>query len=179
MIDCLTYQTRRWRDCEDASAAAEFGLVFPLLFMMMLGLWDLGNGIILSQKTIAASQVVADLIGRETTIDDDELRQAFDAGRLAMLPYPTEPLTIDIVSVAFDDEGDPVARWQEDSNGGNGVNANLASTTAGLGGPGDGAVAVQTTYTYDPTFAGTILDEFDMREIAFARGRKTAVVGRD
>ncbi len=178
MLCNVNYKVQRWTTDEEASAAAEFGLVFPLLFLMMLGLWDLGNGIVANQKTLAASQIAADLIGRQLSVNDQELAQAYQAARLALMPFPIDTLVIDVVSVTFDDDGNPVVRWQEDSAGGGG-DPDLSGRTIGLGGPGGGAIAVQTTYTYTPSFAGTIINAIDFSEVSFGRGRKTAVVGRD
>ena len=44
---------------EDGMAAVEAAYIFPILLTMMLGVFDLGNGIIANQKTIRASQVTA------------------------------------------------------------------------------------------------------------------------
>ncbi len=170
---------RQWAADESAVAAAEFAIVFPVLFTMMVGVWDVGNAIVVNQKTIAASHVVIDLICREDNVSDDELDQAFMAGALAMNPYDAASLVIDVASVQFtDDDGTPELVWQEASDGSAG-DADLVDRTEGLGVTGDGALVVQVTYEYEPLFAGTIIGNISMKERVFSRGRQVAVVARE
>lgn len=178
MFDRLTETAIRWAGDEEAVATAEFGLVFPVMFAMMLGIWDLGNGILANQKAIAASEIVVDLIGRQESIDDDELAQAFQAGALAMAPFPTDSLVIDVASIEYDSDDDPQILWQEDSTGATG-DPDLVDKTVGLGVDGDGAIVVQVSYEYDPLFSGLIIGTIEMRERMFSRGRQSTLVERD
>ncbi|MCB9990816.1 MAG: pilus assembly protein [Rhodospirillales bacterium] len=167
----------QWLDREDGVAAAEFALVFPVLFVMMIGVWDVGNALIVNQKAIAAAQIAVDLVGREEVVDDDELAQAFQAATLALQPYDTTSLEIDVVSVEFDEDDNPVVNWQESSSGT--TDPTLADRTAGLGTEGGGAIVVEVRYDYEPTFAGTVIGNIEMRERMFTRGRQSAVVTRN
>lgn len=173
----LINHLRSWAEARDAVAAVEFAFVFPILFVLMLGIWDLGNAIIINQKTIAASQMVNDLICRQEIVSDEALEQAFMAGTLALSPYDTTPLKIDIVSVEYDEDDDPVLLWEETSDGSAGDDT-LVASTAGLGTEGDGAVVVQVTYEFEPSFAG-VIGQIHMNEKMFGRGRKSAHVQRE
>ena len=55
----------------------------------------------------------------------------------------------------------------------------LYEIVAGMGLPYEGAVAVRVSYEYEPTFGSFILDTINMEEIAYARGRKTAVINAE
>lgn len=178
MLSRLVHMILRWGREERAAAAAEFALVFPLLFTLMLGVWDIGNGILINQKAIAASQIVVDLICRQESVSDSELAQAFQAGKLAMMPYSTTPMKIDVASVEYDTNDDPQLIWQEDSDGGTG-DPDLAGRTVGLGTDGRGAVAVQVTYNYDPLFSGMIIGPVHMKERVFSKGRSSNTVDRE
>jgi hypothetical protein len=46
-----------------------------------------------------------------------------------------------------------------------------------LGGPGEGVVAVVVNYIYQPFFTGFVIGPIDMQEVAYLRGRKSAIVG--
>ena len=168
---------RQWIGRDDGVAAAEFALVFPVLFVMMIGVWDIGNALMVNQKVIAASQIVVDLIGRQESVNDNELAQAFQAGTLALSPYDTTSLAIDIVSVEFDENDDPQITWQETSSGAG--DSSLVDRATGLGTDGGGAVIVEVRYDYEPLFAGTVIGEIEMRERMFSRGRQSAIVQRD
>ncbi len=93
-----------WRD-QRALAATEFALIFPILFMMLLGTVELGNGIMANQKTIMASQVVSDLITRSEAVTAAQLSEAKAAGRLALDPFDAD-LVVD-VPAARGDMDDP------------------------------------------------------------------------
>ncbi len=47
---------------ERATALVEAALFFPVMFTLLMGIFDIGNGIILNQKTITSSQIAADLL---------------------------------------------------------------------------------------------------------------------
>ena len=87
-------------------------------------------------------------------------------------------MVIDVVSVVYDGDDDPQICWQETSTG-SGGDPDLVDRAAGLGEAGGGAVAVQVTYGYEPLFAGFVIDNFQMRERVFSRGRNSAIVDRD
>ena len=46
-----------------------------------------------------------------------------------------------------------------------------------LGENGDGVIVVSVVYEYVPFFTNFIVDEIDMTETAFLRGRKSAILG--
>jgi len=176
MISMTIRKFRQWLTDENAVAAAEFGIIFPVMFTMMVGIWDIGNAILINQKSIAAAQVVVDLIGREENVTDVELESAFDAGELALMPYDATGLKIEVASVQFDASNNPVEVWKEANSGT--ADTTLVAKTAGLGLSGDGALVVQVSYTYEPLFAGKMAT-INMQERIFSRGRQTAVVERD
>ena len=163
-----------WMKEEDAIAAVESALVFPILLTLLLGTFDMGNGILSNQKTIRASQVVADLITRERTVDINELNEAIEAGTLALQPYPTANFGIDVVSIRFDDDANPEIVWRETRN--MSPMANVLQDVESLAEANGGVVVVGVEYLFEPIFAGFIVNDIAMQEVAFARGRKSAVV---
>ena len=169
----------RWIQDEEATATAEFVLVFPIMFTMMLAMWDLGNGILANQKAISASQMVADLVGRQIQITQDQVDDALTAGELALLPFETGDgrLEIEIVSVAFEEDDEIDVRWSDTLSGDAADEEGLGARAAGLGSEGEGAIVVRVSYEYQPTFSlGPLLENIDMQEIAYSRGRRTGIV---
>lgn len=167
---------KSWRCDERGVAATEAALVFPILMTMLLSLMDAGNGILANQKTIRSSQIVADLITRTNMVDDFELDDAIEAGALAFEPMSSANYGVDIVSVRFDENSNSEIVWRETRNmsAGEGVLGNVSAIAA----PDSGVVMVTVEYKWKPYFSGFVFKEITMQEIAFARGRNTAVVGR-
>lgn len=165
-----------WRD-ESGLAAVESALIFPVLLVMLLGTFDLGNAILANQKSIRASQVVADLITRETSVDDASVNEAIEAGRLALSPFNTENFGVDVISIRFDDEGAGEIVWRE-TRGMSAYDDALVDVVA-LSEPNSGVVMVLVNYEFVPSFGEFITGHINMSERAFTRGRRSGVVCRD
>ena len=167
---------RRWLRAEDGTAAVESALVFPMLLLLLLGTFDMGNGILANQKTIRASQVVADLITRAESVSETDINEAIEAGRLAFETMTSDSYGVDVVSIRFDDDGDPAIVWRETRS--MMPLADVLTRVESVAEPNGGVVVVSVEYNFEPVFAGFVIDDILMQEIAFARGRESAVVNR-
>jgi Flp pilus assembly protein TadG len=161
----------------DGTAAVEFVLVFPVLLMLLVGVDELGTGIMIDQKTVAASQMVADLIARNKSVTRAQLDDYITAGKLALDPYSTDTLGFDIVSIQYDANNKPQQVWRYTLNmtpNDDGING-----AAGLGVSGDGVLAVTVTYNYVPPLGSMVIHSIPMEETAFVRGRESAVINQN
>jgi Flp pilus assembly protein TadG len=169
---------KSWRDGIEAVASIEAALVFPILMTLLLGTFDMGNGILANQKAIRASQVVADLVTRNMSVSTDEVNEAVTAGSLAFTPMDDSTFGVDIVSIRFDDDNaEPEIVWRETRN--MLPNPDVLDKVTALAEAGNGVVVVTVSYLFEPVFAGFIVDNIPMQEVAFARGRRSAVVNHD
>ena len=165
---------RRYRNEDNGIAAIEFALILPVMLLLMMGLYDLGNALIVNQKMTAAAHMIGDLISRETEVDTATMNDIIGGGRLAIAPYDDIPFGYDITSVEFDADENPEVLWRvADNMTSNSVNIN---STAGLSPEGEGVVIVTVAYEYAPMFAEAVLGTIEMRETSFLRGRKSAVI---
>jgi hypothetical protein len=125
---------------------------------------------------ITASQVVADLITRGQFVSEGEIDEAVEAARLAMRPYATSlgEFGVDIASIQFDEDDEPVVLWRDTR--GMDPDAGAVERSAGLGVEGEGVVVVTLLYDYAPTFGHYVINDFRMRETAYARGRRSSIV---
>jgi Flp pilus assembly protein TadG len=164
----------RWLQEEKATAFTETVILMPVLVSMLMGCYDLGQGITTNQKVIGASQVMGDLIARDRTIDMAGVQEVITAGQLVLQPYSTAPFGYDIVSIEFDTDGSPLVLWRVTEN--MSENEEAVASTVGLGAPGEGILVVTTSYTYDPFFSNFIVDAIDMQEVAFYRGRRGSII---
>ena len=167
---------KEWYEDCSAVAAVEAAFVFPILLIMLVGVFDIGNAIIINQKTIRASQVTADLISRNREVDDLIVGEAIAAGRLAYEPITPTSYGVDVVSIRFDQAGTPSIVWRETQ--GMSPMSNVLTDVAALSAPDSGVLVVGVEYNYQPFFAGFMVSDIAMHEKAFARGRQSAVVCR-
>ena len=161
-----------WRE-DRAAIAIEVGILMPTMLVMLMGIIDIGTGVYINQKLINADQMIADLLTRNPTVSAAvDLPNAIIAGELALKPYDTTSFGVDIASIQFN--GGPLMpqiKWRYTS-----VNMlpnqDLPHAADNLGGDQDGVIVVTTAYTYVPFFTGGLTSvTYDMREVAFARGR--------
>ncbi|MCF8495402.1 MAG: pilus assembly protein [Alphaproteobacteria bacterium] len=166
-----------WRRDESGLAAAEAGLIFPILLVLLLGTFDMGNALLAGQKTIRASQVTADLITRERSVTTDQITEAVEAGELALQPYATDTYGVDIVSVEFDEDAEPQIVWRETRN--MTPVPDVLTAVDALAEPDGGVLVVTVQYLFEPVFSNFVIGDIAMQERAFSRGRRSAVVNRE
>lgn len=167
----------RWRSEKHAVASIESAFVFPIMLLLLVGVYDLGNAILVNQKTIRASQVVADLITRENIVRDVSLAESIEAGRLAFAPLSSTSYGIDIVSIRFDENSDSEIVWRETIN--MTPIADPLGRVDSLAAPEEGVVIVSVVYDYEPLISGFAINAISMQETAFSRGRSKSVITRE
>jgi Flp pilus assembly protein TadG len=170
----ITQTIRRWvNECEGV-AMVEAAMLFPPMLTLLLGTFDLGNGIVLSQKTITAAQVAADLVSRNKTMNTSNLNDIIAGSKLAFEPYGAGYYGVDIVSVQFDASGNPNILWRQTEN--MPPNTEAVNSVKGMSSSGDGMIIVTVVYKYIPQFAHFFTGELDFSEVAFSRGRRSSTV---
>ena len=170
-------QIFRYAEEERGVAYLETVILFPVLITLLMGVYDLGQGILLNQKTIGASQIIGDLVARDRSVTMTTLTDMIRAGELAYEPYSTQDFGYDIASVEFDADGEPVVLWRVTEN--MDPNDDAVASTEGLGAAGDGMIVVTTVYEYNPYFAHSVIGDINMEEVAFLHGRKSATITCD
>lgn len=166
---------RRYLLSTEATAAAEAALLIPSLMTILFGIFDLGTGIIIDQKTITASQVAADLVGRVKTVSDADIDNIVEAARLSYAPYSSSGFGIDIASVEFVENGEVCILGRRTE--GMAPNDTAIDSLEDLEAEeGQGMIVVTVKYEYVPFFSQLFVDNFHLQEVAFTRGRRTPTV---
>lgn len=171
----IVHGIKKWIDNQEGVAALEAAMLFPPMLALLFGVFDLGNGIVISEKTISSSQIAADLVSRSKTVDAVGVSDIVAGAKLSFEPYALFGFGIDIVSVEFDSAKQPVVLWRhtEDMS----PNTEAVSSVSGLADQGEGMIIVTVQYTYVPQFAQYFMGGgLDFQEVAFSRGRRSATV---
>lgn len=170
----VLHGVRSWGRNEEATALVEAALLFPPMLAVLMGVFDLGNGILLGQKTITSSQIAADLVARDRTVNSSEVEEIIDAAQLAFEPFRLSEFGIDIVSVTFNATQQPVVLWRVTRD--MSPNTEAVESVRGLAPSGEGMVIVTVQYSYLPKFSNYFTGGFDFQEVAFSRGRRSPTV---
>ena len=132
----------------DGTAAVEFAFVVPILLTLLLGVYEVGNAIIVYMKVIDAADVVSDLAAQYQTVTSTDFDNFYTAGKLVMQPDTGNGLAVAVASVTFDpNTGNPSVAWQI-TRGGAGTMPDAANASVGLGSKGDSVIVARATYTY-------------------------------
>ncbi len=155
--------------------ATEVALFLPIMLTLLLGVVDLGNAMVLSKKTMTAAMVSSDLLTRRATVTEAQVTDAYAAGRMAVQPYNSNNLGMDVVSIRFQGAGaNPVILWRETFN--MNENPDVLTLAEGLGVTGEGILIVTTRYDFDPLFVHGMVGDRTLEEVAVSRPRRGAFV---
>jgi len=168
-------QPRGFLHDDSGAAVLEFGFVLPIMLVLFLGVVEMSNVLRLDRKVVDAAQTTADLVTQYRVVNNAQLNDILTAAELIFEPFPPAPHSVGIAGIRFDDDtGDPVLDWTKNKNGGSVPNATTLAT--GLGGPGEGVVAVRVAYTYTPIFFNFIIGSTTFEETAILRPRRSYFV---
>jgi Flp pilus assembly protein TadG len=96
--DAHRFLSRLRRNC-DGVAALEFGLLAPLLLVMLLGTIELGRAIMIDRKLGMVTSSVADVVAREKTLNASDVTALYAVADHIMKPWPSATLKIAIIPV--------------------------------------------------------------------------------
>lgn len=163
---------------EEANAAIEAGFLFPIMVTILCGMIDMGVALITNLKVTTATQIVSDLLARDRSVNDAQIDDAVNAGRLALFPYDTTSYGVDIVGIQYVGAGlVPTVRWRETRN--MTENDLVLERSEGLGLQNEGVIAVTVEYFFQPYFTGFMVPDVQMHEEAYVRGRKGLFVQKE
>lgn len=139
-----------WKDREGL-AAVEFAFVLPVLLIMLLGLVELSQAMLLRADVTNMSSTAADLIAQESSVSSSDLTNVYNALSAMVFPFDSGPATITITSVIDGGNGNaPKVAWSC-TQGGTAETKGAAPSTAlpnGLITAGDGTSVIWARITY-------------------------------
>lgn len=163
-----------WHDTTGV-AAVEVAMMLPVLMVLLLGLVDIGNTLVINKKTMNAASMVGDLLTRGTAVSDTEMQDALAAARMAIDPYDRALFGLDVASIQFQGtNATPVVVWRQTFN--MTPNPDVTARAAGLGVMGEGVLVVTTRYIYNPVFTSVVTGPMTLEDVSITRGRRSSFV---
>ncbi|KAF0173677.1 MAG: pilus assembly protein [Hyphomonadaceae bacterium] len=161
-------------------AALEFALIAPMMIVLLFGSVELTELLATDRRAANTAASVADVISRDTVIEDAEINDLWTAANALMYPNSATPLQIRISSVQVETATQAKVLWSDGHNGYSPRAAGSAmSLPAGMMIPGTSVVVSETTYHYTPPI-GVFLDlAFDLDHIEYRRPRVADPVTRN
>jgi Flp pilus assembly protein TadG len=170
--------TRLFRDRRGV-AAAEFALIAPALIFLIMGVLEMSFRFRATEEATRYVHQVADIVSRETDLEQADLQELFDASVFMMQPLDTtNDLDLDVASVGFEGaDAEPTILWRRVA--GTEVSFDI-SETQGMGIEDESIIRVGVRYNYQSVLTelfggGSIVIE----KSAYARPRIERKVALD
>ncbi len=186
MIRLARLGSRRLRRDARGGVAVEFALIVPVLLVMLIGAIDVSRAVAINQRVSLVTQMVADLVARETQLTATDVEAIYDIAELAMAPYSTDGLHIAIVPVmsAVNDAAKTVVYASKTNRPTFPAGSEIGMCedyplTQDFLAPNESVIVVESSYAYQPLWAGKALSATTWEKKAYAKPRKALCVGFD
>ena len=155
---------RKFRRNVAGIAAVEFGLLAPLLMLMLFGALEVSRGVLMHKRFQRATAMLGDLVSREDSIGTapgqgvTALNGMILSAAHIMQPFDMTTFNINVFEIRARTATDIIAEWQYTSSGGNPGTATIncvakAMPAANMISVGNAAIVVESSYLYKPLFA--------------------------
>lgn len=179
----LRHALNRFARARDGLAALEFALVLPMICLLMLGSFELTSFLQANRRLENTASSLADVISRDTEVDDDEMTGIWSALGPLMFPNNSDAVDVRITSIQItaDDEahvvwcetrGSTYSTLEEDDP--------VTTLSANMMVEGTSIIRVEAAMSYHPPIGFFFLDGHELKRdetdkmlshIAFRRSR--------
>jgi len=187
---------RRFLASTRGVTAVEFGLVFPMLLLLLLGSIDAGRAVAIYMKVRAATYALDAMANQYPSVQDSDLQLISGAAGVVLAPYPSAPSGLRITQVEIT-TGGPVVAWSYGANmtpyayqsTNVSVPGHLGSTSApnnacpttyytagNVNGSGCYLLLAEVQYTYTPMFAQFITGAITLSDSLWLAPRNSLCV---
>lgn len=166
---------RKLRDDIRGMGAVEFALILPFIVALMLGGYELTQGINVDRKLTLVARTVADLAAQNPSdnITVNEMNNLIlNAGKTVFTPYDQSKVQIVVSGVRVNNGGVAKVEWStstpnttpRSTSGTPPLNTNLVVKNTSL-------IWAEITYPYTPEFGSAFTGTIDLKEVLFMRPR--------
>lgn len=170
---------RRFARATGGLAALEFAMLAPIMILLLFGSVELIDALGANRRAQNVASSLADVVARDTEVDDDEVEGLWGALDIMMFPDDGTSMQVCITSVSMDSSGSPSAVWSEYHDATPGDNsdnlgcpsANALNLNASMRVPNSSVIVAETSYNYSPPLNFLFNGGFPMRHIVYRRSR--------
>lgn len=173
MSELMKRISRFWRECRGV-ASVEFALIVPVMVMLWVGIIEVANLHLAGRKATVAAQAAADLVAQRLTVGATSIADIAAAMNAIFVPFPSAPMSYEIVSVQTDAGGVVSVGWRV-TRGSLDGNTTVPPAALPLVSTNDSVIVVTVIYLYHPTL-DLIFGDLNIEEQAFARPRRTLII---
>ena len=168
MISLRKFTPVRFVKCRSGMAATEFALLIPVLLTLFFGVVEGSDALSANRKVALAANTLADLTAQETEILKADADDLF-VGVANIIDTQGAAITINLVSVIADPDGNPVVHWSYDNHGAEPYTAGNPYNDlpdAALLDANNSVVVAEVVYTYSSKLTHYIFSDMNFEEHA-------------
>lgn len=167
-------------------AAVEFGLIVPVLMLMLIGAAEISRAVSIDRRLSMVTATVADLVAREKSLTPEDVRAIYEIADLVMSPFDTSELQLSLVPVMSSaDDAKKTRVYAAPSNrpghhgGATPAECQAYALPEGLLEAGESVIVVEANYVFTPLIAGYVMSGDTWTRTATAKPRETLCVAFD
>ncbi len=171
--------TRLYRECTSGLAAVEFGLIAPILLIMLIGIFEISQGLSVGRKVTSAGSTIGDLTSQALSMSDQDINDTFGSAMAIMFPNSSATLKMRITSVEIDGSGDATVDWSDGSNWSSLPENSPVTLPAGVGTPNTTIIMSEVEYDYTSMFGEFLPGVTTFNDRFYFIPRRTLAVQRE
>lgn len=155
---------RRIRNNVAGVAAVEFGLIAPVMLIMLIGTIEVSRAISMDRRFGLATAMVGDLVAREEEMTADNLNAIYDIVAHVMEPYDSSSMKIAVIPVKAASDDKTNTKVYASASNRPSLHGKLAPAacsnyglTAGLVDKGESVIVVESSYDFKPIIVNDLI----------------------
>jgi Flp pilus assembly protein TadG len=169
--------------CNSAGTAAiEFGLLAPILLLMLMGVIELSRAISIDRKLGMVTSTIADIVAREKTITAADVSAMYDIVDHLMQPWDSSTLKLAIIPVKSSPTNSADTRVYASTTNRPTLHGapqvakcNTYTLSTNMLAAGTSVVVVETSYQFTPLFSSSIIGSSTWTDKAILSPRNSCV----
>ncbi|MFN3231531.1 MAG: TadE/TadG family type IV pilus assembly protein [Alphaproteobacteria bacterium] len=160
-------------------AAVEMAFIAPLMIIMLLGLIEAIDVLLVDRKVTTMTNAVADLVSRVREIDPDGLTDVFSASEAIMDPFSGDDATIQIVSIVRGTDNATTVHWSASSSGTAPYASGVAypkTIPSGVLAVNESVILASVTYQYAGPITDMFVNGFNLEAEYYSKPRRSRTV---
>jgi Flp pilus assembly protein TadG len=168
---------RNFVRAKDGMAAAEFGLILPVLLIMVFGAIEVTSALICKAEVSNTASTAADLVAQESTMSLADMSNVFTALTALIYPNSTANMKVVITSVIDDGKGGGKVDWSAPYNGATArTKGSPVTVPTGLITTGGSVILSEVTYNYRTPSNYLVKLPLTMKNTFYSHPRRVAQI---
>jgi Flp pilus assembly protein TadG len=162
-------------------AATEFAVVVPLMLVLFFGVVEFSTGVAVSRKVTIVARTLSDLVSQNTSVNDTQFTNYFNAGTQVMSQYAMPPYSASTlhstISELFVDPNTHTAKVQWSQGYAVRPTGSNVTIPASLKIDGTYLIFSEVSYLYTPTVGYVMAHSgVNLMDVAYTRPRQSTCV---